>query len=401
MNDTGLKFLYATAEPHPSWRVDVKALFGKYLPRLGISTDLVAVNDDPAATAWGGGQLITRPSDSRSTKLVSDISLQFSLFKHASRGVAGIIIRDKPILGLIGYLAARLRGVRYIYWMSFPIPESVLSVARDKEGRASAARRLRLWLRGSVGSLILYRFLMHRADWIFAQSDVMVDDLRQMGLSHSRISAVPMGVDFETLPAGPTETPDAFSGREVAIYMGTLDRYRKPEILIDAALRVGQKMPGFLLLLVGDTDEVSERGWLQQYARDRGALAWVQFVGRVPQSEAFALARHARVGLSHLAPSYLTRSTSPTKPLEYMALGLPTVCNDLPEHASVIAASGCGWCVDFTPEAFAEAILECLANPERARAMGESGRAWIRAHRSYSAIAQRVADTLRQVAAAE
>jgi glycosyltransferase involved in cell wall biosynthesis len=108
----------------------------------------------------------------------------------------------------------------------------------------------------------------------------------------------------------------------------------------------------------------------------------------------------ACVGLSPLAPSKLTESTSPTKPLEYMALGLPIVCNDLPDQARIVAASQAGWCVEFSAQEFASAILQCLQNPDQAAQMGQRGRTWVQANRSYRSLAQSVAVTLRQVTAA-
>lgn len=392
-----LKFLYATAETHPTWRADVKTLFGKYLPQFGVQTDLLAIKEPGHADlTWGGGQATLVTAQSRLGLMLADLWLQLTLFRRAFNGYDGIVVRDKPILGLIGFLAARLAGIPYFYWMSFPLPEAFLTVARDGAGRISIARRLHLWLRGQFGFVILYRFVMHRADWVFAQSDYMIDELRSMGLTHDRISAVPMGVDIESLPPKPSVVPDQLLGRDIAIYMGTLDRIRKPEILVDTAVIVGKVFPNFTMLIIGDSDEPSDRGWLKSYAQERGAMPWVHFTGRVPQHDGMALARLAKVGLSPMAPSNLTKTTSPTKPIEYLALGLPIVCNDLPDQAKIIALSASGWCVEFSAEQFAQAVIECLRQPERASEMAIRGQAWVQANRSYRALAQTVANTLRE-----
>jgi glycosyltransferase involved in cell wall biosynthesis len=86
---------------------------------------------------------------------------------------------------------------------------------------------------------------------------------------------------------------------------------------------------------------------------------------------------------------------SPTKAIEYMALGLPVVCNDQPDQEQVVRESGGGYSVEMSASAFADAILRLLRNPDEARAMGKAGKAWVAEHRGYRRIAADVARTLR------
>jgi len=37
-----IRILFATAEPCPTFRVDVTTLFGKFLPRFGVTSDVIA-----------------------------------------------------------------------------------------------------------------------------------------------------------------------------------------------------------------------------------------------------------------------------------------------------------------------------------------------------------------------
>ena len=82
-----------------------------------------------------------------------------------------------------------------------------------------------------------------------------------------------------------------------------------------------------------------------------------------------------------------------------MALGIPVVCNDQPDQAEVIGQSGAGFCVELSGKGFADAILACMNDPDASRRMGEAGQAYVKAHRSYRALASDVADQLTQVAA--
>jgi glycosyltransferase involved in cell wall biosynthesis len=385
------RFLFSTAEKHPCSRPDVEVLFGKELPRLGVLTDLVAISDYGESLPWGGGRALLRSAGASKIKqTLADLVQQLKLFRYASKQYKGLIVRDKPVFCIIGFLAALWAGIPYAYWMSFPLPEAHLELARTST-RIGWHRRAVLWLRGALGHWLLNRLLLNRVDWLFVQSEFMAQDLRKRGLlRHDRVSAVPMGVDFQALDFARGELPSSFSGRRIAVYLGSLDRLRKPELMVDAALLVAQQMPDFLLLVIGEADEPSEVGWLREYAQTVNALGTVHFTGRLPRQEALRLAAFAQVGLSPIAPNPLFEVSSPTKPLEYWALEIPVVANDIPDQKKVIEQSGGGWCVEFSAQAFATAILQCLRDPLQAKERAQKGRQWVSTHRSYSAIAERL-----------
>ncbi|HLS55619.1 MAG TPA: hypothetical protein VK052_06060, partial [Zeimonas sp.] len=95
-----LRFLFATAETHPTHRADVRVLFGKYLPTFGVDSDLVAPTPRSAdLPAWGGGRLLTVGFESKPGLILADLAQQISLFWRCMRGYDGLIVRDKPFLG--------------------------------------------------------------------------------------------------------------------------------------------------------------------------------------------------------------------------------------------------------------------------------------------------------------
>ena len=105
----------------------------------------------------------------------------------------------------------------------------------------------------------------------------------------------------------------------------------------------------------------------------------------------------ADVCASPFHPTPVLRSTSPTKLVEYMALGKAVVANDHPEQRRVIDDSGAGLCVPYEEQAFAAAIVTLLKNPEIARAMGERGRRYAMENRSYTVIADAVEKRLLDI----
>lgn len=392
---TPQKLLLVTAESHPTNRPDVAVLFGRELPRQGISCDLVATTSQApnVSPAWPAGKAYLWRARSTIARNVAEILMNLSLLVMVFRGYSGVVIRDRPILGVVGLLAARLAGIRFHYWMSFPITDSNLDLSRQRD--LSLLRRCVLYFKGRVGGLLLFGVLLPKADWVFVQSDAMARDIATRGVQHKRVTAVPMGIDDESLPVVPPGLPEDLVGKQVAIYLGSLDRLRGLEVMIDAAAMVARSVDDFRLLVVGEADEPADRGALARYAQKAGLGEVVKFTGRVPREKALEWAGAAQVGLSPIVPSKLFLVSSPTKPMEYMAVGIPTIGSDLPDQRYVIGAGDCGWCVAHTAEGFAQAILECLSDPVNASAKGRRGRTWVLANRSYSVLGQVVADAVK------
>ena len=213
-----IRVLYTTAEPHPTFRSDVKVLFGKYLSRHGVHSDLLGVTEGPVEDAppWGGGEAFLRAGKSKKHYLLADIRQMLSLFRRCFDGYDALVVRDKPILGVMGLLAARLAGIQFVSWVSFPLPEVYLRMARLQDGSISPMRRAYSWLRGTVGFHLLYRVQVRHANWVFAQSDTMITKLREKGMNHDRVSAVPMGVDMETFRRRSILCPPSWSANESA-----------------------------------------------------------------------------------------------------------------------------------------------------------------------------------------
>ena len=220
-----LRILLASAEAHPCARPDVRVLFGRALPALGVQVDLLALaettTDGVTPLSWPGGQAFLRPARTRLRRLLGDLQQQLSLFRLCNRGYDALIVRDKPVLGIIGFAAARLARIPFCYWMSYPLPEQYLWLAGRRDGSMGLARRAWLWLRGSLGRLCLERLLVPHADWLFVQSDAMAAALRHGPLRHDRISAVPMGVEAAAIAPAAASLPRPSASGWPAIVIAT------------------------------------------------------------------------------------------------------------------------------------------------------------------------------------
>jgi len=397
-----MRIIYFTAEQWPTFRADLVALFGKYLPRRGVTCDLVTEREPAVAPAnvppWGGGsaRLCNVPANRAGQYLVKlwhNLSVLASL---DARRYDALQVRDMSLTALFGLMIARLKGLRFFYWLSYPQSEGQIDRARARGWRGG----MRFWfplIQGTVGRWILYGLVLPRADHVFVQSRQMQLDLAREGVPMEKMTPVPMGVDVEA--AGHAQLPammDArLANRRVLAYLGTLDRVRKIEILLHMLAIVARDEPNVLLILVGDTEDATHRAWLKSEAERLGVADHVLWTGWLASSDAWAYVRQAEIGLSPFPRSFLLDSASPTKAVEYMALGLPVVVNDNPDQAQVVAESGGGLCVPLEPQAFADAVMSLLQSPELRRVMGEHGRDYVRRVRCYDTIAEAVARVYR------
>lgn len=394
--DDTIRLLYLTAEQWPTFRQDLVALFGKYLPRFGIQADLVT--EQEAATAelppWGGGAvMLCKVPRQRAAQYLLKLGHNLkTLWSCNPARYQAIQVRDMTVSAWFGLMTARRHGLRFYYWLSFPQSEGQIARAQAR-GPGSG---LRFWfplLQGWFGKWLLYRIVLPAADHIFVQSVQMKQDLLARGIPAARMSPVPMGIDLENLPATSAGAmPDPrLQNRPVLVYLGTLDPARQIDILLEMLAIARKQKPDLLLVLVGDTEDAGHRQWLRDESRRLELEEQVIFTGWLPISDAWQYVRSASIGLSPFPRGPLLDSASPTKAVEYLALGLPVIVNDNPDQKRMIEESQAGLCVPLTAQAFADAALQLLNNPSLRQTMAQRGREYAHQHRSYAHIASELA----------
>lgn len=393
-----IRLLFLTAETCPTFRADVNVLFGKYLPRHGVWSDIVAgrTPDAGANVQWDGGETFLCKVEGGAAK--KHIKTVWHGIRHLFRAdrnrYQAIQVRDMPVLAAFGLLAARIKGLPFYYWMSYPMPEGQIALARERGLSAGLMKFLFPWVSGRVGWLLLYGMVLRRADHVFVQSEHMKADMAAKGANPARMTPVPMGVDLEDIRLAeipPSDDP-ALKGRRVLVYLGTLDRPRRIDVLFEMLALLSEQMPDVLLVLVGDTHDDVYREWLKQKAAEAGVAERVHWTGWLPMKEGWRYVIAGQVALSPFPRGYLLDSASPTKVPEYLALGVPVVCNDNPDQADAIGSSGAGLCVPYTPRDFADAVLAMLGTDEHARSeMAARGRRYVAEQRDYRLLGERLA----------
>lgn len=400
-----LRFLFVSADKFPPFRVDVSILFGKKLVERGHVIDWLLQSGKPLhrtkQTKWSGCNVLVGPTDNGTSKIGRARKHLYGIFHDLKMfGILRknkynfILIKDKYISALMAIVASRIYKVKFISWFSFPRPEALLY--RVKQG---TARYPFLYLmRGHTLKLLLYRFILPFSDHTFVQSEQMQKDIAERGIPKEKMTPVPMGVSTEQIPFFGYETQQHKPDKEkIVLYLGTLIKMRKMDFLIRAFEKVLRKEENAKLYLVGGGDDPSDEQILKDEARRLGIEDAVLITRFLPQQDAWQYVKAADVCVSPFYPTPILNSTSPTKLIEYMAMGRAVVANNHPEQSLVISESKAGICVPYEENAFAEAILYLLKHPEVAREMGIRGREYVGKHRSYDQIADLVETKLLQV----
>jgi glycosyltransferase involved in cell wall biosynthesis len=400
------RLLVVSSDTYPPTRVDVTVLFAAELAGRGHHIDWILQSEAPCprayVTPWGGGQAWVGATDlghslfHRIKKHVLGIVNDLKIFPRLRQGrYDAIEVKDKFLSGIFAMMASRLYRTKFIYWLSYPYPEHYLLSAREGVARYPFLYVVRGW----CFKWLLYRWLLPAADHVFVQSEQMRQDVAAQGIPLEKLTAIPMGVSTAMCAANDLSRTRTILpvGVPCVVYLGALNKVRRLDFLIRAFALVRQAVPPALLYLVGKGDHPADEALLTEEAARLDLGSSVVFVGQLPQSQALQYSQEADVCVSPLYPTPILRAASPTKLVEYMALGKAVVANDHPEQKRVIDASGAGLCVPYDERAFADAVVHLLKDPDRARAMGRRGRQFVLENRSYGAIADQVERQMRNV----
>ncbi|MDP3088158.1 MAG: glycosyltransferase family 4 protein [Methylotenera sp.] len=398
-----MKIFYFATDTFPAWRVDLTELFSRELSQLGMQIDWCLRRDDRGMwtsiqmhgerfflpPAWPGVPILT-PLVRRIGEFLGEILLFFK-FIFGERYDIIQVRDDRYTAAFIAWLAARIRGSKFVYWVSFPFPENDFEKAKLTDG----VKKIIFQVRGTLTKWWLYKFVLQRADHVFVQSERMRLDISAYGVKLDKMTVVPMGVPTRVVQWRKSVKLEV--DRNCVVYLGSMARSRRLELIIHAFSKVLKQCPDAKLYMVGRGDVAEDDRFLMKECEREGLGDSVIFTGFIPMEDAWLLASRAAVCLSPIYPTPIFMQASPTKLNEYLALGRPVIANEHPEQSVTIAASGAGICVKWGAEEFSKAISYLLTHPNEAESMGEKGPAWVAENRSYERIAAAVFDRYRSI----
>jgi len=403
------RFLYATREKYPTYRVDLTELFSTGLINKGHAVDWHMQSAEASSfkllrlnrreRLFLGGALKGKGIGGKLANRCLGLWHDIQLFSRARKKIYDFVqVRDNVLAGYIVGLALKGRGTPFYYWMSFPFPEADLFRAADKEIDLPRFKRTFYRMRGTLLYWLLYRHVLPHTDHIFVQSEQMLQQLTAKGISQEDMTPVPMGINLDQVdnaqisPLGNKN----WQAKTVLVYMGTMVRVRRIEFLIEMLHLVRKTLPEAILILVGGAPE-SDMQRLRDEAQRLDLQDHVIFTGFVPMKEAWAYIKMATVCFSPFRPSPILDVASPTKVIEYMALRRPVVANKNPDQAKVLSESGAGRAVEYCPEAFASEVIHIVENTDELDGKLEAGYEYVRRYRSYAALSQQLEDKYRDL----
>jgi glycosyltransferase involved in cell wall biosynthesis len=297
-----------------------------------------------------------------------------------------------PTVGLVGWLASRLRRVPLVFDVRDIWPESPAQSGRLKSP---------LLIRAFEG---LARFLYRSAAAVTTVTDGWKARLVELGVPAEKVHVLSNGVDMATYEVeAKTPLPSAFSALDPSehwfVYAGILGAPQGLDVILRAAALLRDGAPDLYaksqFVLLGEGPKEAElRALAAELRLDR-----VAFVPRQPRAAAFALLARAFAVLVTLRPRKDT-STVPSKLYESFASGRPVLYSAGGEGAETVRRAGGGRvCAPGDPKSLADAMAAYLRDPAEASRHGAAGRAFAAEHYDRSAIGRAFEDLLATLGA--
>lgn len=270
---------------------------------------------------------------------------------------------------LLALLWRLRRGVRFVYDQHDLCPEVYVA----KFGRRGLLYR---------GLLLLERATYRTADHVISTNGSYQEIALGRGRVEPRRSSVVMSTpDADLMRRGDTEPGARDQAKHLVAYVGIMGSQDGVDRLLAAADHIvhQRERTDVRFALLGFGDALAD---LRADCTRRGLDPWVHFTGRVDHAAIGRWLSSADLGVTPDPPSEFNDRSTMNKTLEYMAHELPVVASDLTETRRS-AGEAARYVAGTDPADLGDAILEILDDPERARAMGATGRARIEGELSW------------------
>lgn len=287
-----------------------------------------------------------------------------------------------PVAAWAASLVAKRCGARFVYEPRDLWPETLLAFTGRSE-RSWSVRLLRA----------IERRIIKRADSIVSPLAGAGEYYEARGTGRA-FTWVSNGTERANAmdAVEPPQESDTHGRPFVVAYLGSIGRANALEAVVDALASPALAEAGVVLRMVGDGPAV---GSLRERAGSLGISDRIEFVGRVPQTEARAIGRASDcliLNMQHL-PLYRW-GVSLNKIFEYAALGRPIVCGAGGPVPVLDAATA----VIATPDdadALAAGIAQVVAMSAQERLeLAERAASRLAADFTYDTLARRLAGAL-------
>jgi len=228
--------------------------------------------------------------------------------------------------------------------------------------------------------------VLGNADIITAVSNSCMQEIKNIIGEKKQMYVLGNGVDTGYFK--PDEMLDR--AQNIVLYTGRLDSRKGVVDLISSAKFVCENYPEVKFVITG---KGPNREYIQRHISNLHLKDNVTLVGYVNREELLKLYQSSTM---YVLPSYY--EGLPTTLLEAMACGLPSIATDVDGSSEVINHGQTGLLVPpKCPETLSESIQDLLADGQKRKNIGNSGRRYVKENYDWSKIADKFAEIYASV----
>ena len=203
----------------------------------------------------------------------------------------------------------------------------------------------------------------YRSDYLWILDEVMSEAREKRGVLKSKSapqSGVPIGIYFDKCHRLPFKKIN----RQQLIYLGGFNRECGIELIIEALPAILKRVPQAKLIIAGAGSNKRE---LQELTNRLGLNETIKFVGYIKEQDVVRrILASSAIGLATYTPikdSY-KYFAGVTKPITYLAAGLPAIITNVPPFAKKVRENKAGLVINYDKGELAQAIIKLLTDDD-------------------------------------
>jgi glycosyltransferase involved in cell wall biosynthesis len=342
----------------------------------GFEVDVIALRGDTESSGDAEGARVYRiPLKHRHGAGLLALAAEYTMFTAGAAVRAAVLARRRrydvvqvhnpPDFLVLAAAGPRLFGARLV----FDVHDLSSDMFHMRFGDRPGTRAVEWLLR------TMERAAARAAQVVLTVHGPYRDELVERGVDPAKIVVVMNSLDEAVMPPPLAEPP---TNGFVVSYHGTITPHYGVPLIVEAAARAVRTVPDVAVRIYGSGDAVDD---VVARAGELGIAdrVWISptFLSR---REVLKAVQAASVGVIPNLPTKLNRFALSTKLFEYVALGIPVVCSNLPTLRAHFSDDEVLFFEAGNAEALANAIEETARDPARAHRRAEAA---LRRYREY------------------
>jgi glycosyltransferase involved in cell wall biosynthesis len=293
-------------------------------------------------------------------------------------------VHNPPDFLILSALLPRLLGARVIFDIHDLAPDMFAMRFGSRRGAKVVDRVLR----------VIESTATRVSDAVITVHEPYRRELLARGVAGDKTVVVMNSVDEQLLPVLDSTTQASNEFR--VVYHGTITPPYGVELVVEAAAQLIDEIPSLAVEIYGEGDSLPK---IRARVHALGIADRVYVSGRyIPQVEVLERVRGARVGVIPNLQSRLNRFALSSKLFEYIVLGIPVVCADLPTIREHFTQSEVLFFRAGDHSSLAAALRAVAADPASAAGRASAARRRYEKCYSWRVNASRYADVLNRLA---